>query len=484
MDGAGFDGGGYVTAYLLNQIHSLCNSTISASDFRDLPALAARFKTRTRKDGVEAYLWDRLSTGTQKALANYDPASGLAPRLQRALAKELTELTRGDCFYDKRRFAGVRLRPATRRLLRQAGEATAAVEANRRLLQDAFPEEIKPDAERKRFLDQVDLLAGTSSGGWTALYLAKHKRPEDALPGLLPFWKRVIDAMSPDNSGLGRLARAAAGFCAVGSSDRLRALFRKEFGDLRLGELQHSVLITSFQLDNRRPRRSWQPKVFHNFGEDKGPKREPDRNEFVVDVAMRTGSAPLLFPIFQSIKGKGAGYLDGGIYANNPSLCAVAQILDSWEENPGLDVTPDYSDETPLNPNPKDPERVRLQHRISEIAVLSVGNGATEAYVDAKMQDGVADWGYQKWMMDPQHFARLLHVMMECGTSAVDYQCREILRGNYFRLQPWFPERLTAYNGEEVDEAIEQMKNLDYTQHELADSVGWLEAAGWFGAEA
>ena len=79
--------------------------------------------------------------------------------------------------------------------------------------------------------DRRMIFAGTSSGAWSALYLASHENPDDVLKcqmedpcSLISFWARATDAMSPHNSSLSRLAKATLGQCSYASNDRLKAV--------------------------------------------------------------------------------------------------------------------------------------------------------------------------------------------------------------------------------------------------------------------
>ena len=149
------------------------------------------------------------------------------------------------------------------------------------------------------FLSQVDLIAGTSTGGLLALGLAS---------GLSPTQTR---SMYEDkghivfkDSLLGNILDAGN---LIGAAYPLRPLRDElilQFGEKRLSDLSKKVLISSFDLDNNPQNpdetRNWKAKFFHNY-----PGPDSDGDETVVDVAIRTANAPSYFPIYQ-------GYIDGG----------------------------------------------------------------------------------------------------------------------------------------------------------------------------
>ena len=209
-------------------------------------------------------------------------------------------------------------------------------------------QEGKPD-----FLDKVDLFAGTSTGGLLALGLAYGLKPEDCRK-LYEQYGQEIFKRSP----LGILSDI---FNAKYKNDRLAARLQEQFGDrATLGDLANQgkyVLISSFDLDNgpdnRQGIRMWKPKFFHNLD-----AADLDFKEKVVAVALRTSAAPTYFPIYD-------GYVDGGVVANNPSMCALAQALD--------------------------PKTGRQE--LTDIVLLSVGTGLNPKIVE-EMNAG---WGLSHW---------------------------------------------------------------------------------------
>lgn len=87
----------------------------------------------------------------------------------------------------------------------------------------------------------------------------------------------------------------------------------------------NTVLVPAFQLDNMDPKapsadtvtstnRRWIPRFFHNLNNSES------LDEKVVDIALRSSAAPTYFPIYQ-------GFVDGGVFANNPALCAITTAL-------------------------------------------------------------------------------------------------------------------------------------------------------------
>lgn len=238
------------------------------------------------------------------------------------------------------------------------------------------------------FLSKVDLFAGTSTGGILALGLAAGLTPREIGQLYAESGTRVFaDSVWDDIHDLGKLTGADY------SNQPLKQAILDRIGEITLGDLPKRVLISSFDLDNE-PRtpgvlRTWKPKFFHNF-----PGNDSDADQELVDVALRTSAAPTYFPIYQ-------GYIDGGVVANNPSMCALAQALNAEAGGQNL----------------------------RQVTLLSIGTGINSRFLT--QQD--ADWGLAQWA------PHLVSLMIEGSVGVVDYQCQQILGKRYLRIDPILP---------------------------------------------
>ncbi len=244
------------------------------------------------------------------------------------------------------------------------------------------------EAAQPGFMSSIDLIAGTSTGGILALGLASGMSPTEVRILYENLGGKVFaDNFWDDLHDLGQLVHAEY------SNTYIKDELTKRFGNMSLGDLPKKVLVASFVLDNKSKDpaipRTWKPKFFHNF-----PGEGSDRHEHVVDVALRTSAAPTFFPIYQR-------YTDGGVVANNPSMCALAQA-----------VNPDSGG-----------------CKISDIRLISVGTGSNPQFLDVDN----ADWGLAKWA------PHLITLMLDGGVGLADYQCRQLLGKHYLRLNPLLP---------------------------------------------
>ena len=268
-------------------------------------------------------------------------------------------------------------------------------------------------------IDSIDLVAGTSTGGLLALGIAAGFDLSVIRSLYVEKGARIFDdSWLDDLIDLGRLRGAEY------ASKPLRKELHKLLGDTTLGELHKKVLVTAFDLDNEAPQnRTWKPKLFHNY-----PGTDTDADVLAVDVGLYTSAAPTFFPSVD-------GYIDGGVFAGNPSMCALAQTQDP---------------------------RYGLGLSLNEVALLSMGTGTSLQYVTGKSHD----WGYAQW-------AKPLISLMFDGTAGIaDYQCRQMLHDRYHRIAPVFP----AGNAVGLDAVDKIPYMIDFAEAlPIEDTIRWLQ---------
>lgn len=244
----------------------------------------------------------------------------------------------------------------------------------RGLLSTLLLQRLIDDSSVPELIDRVDLFAGTSTGGLIALGLAA-EMPLDEIKDLYLedgpkiFSENFFDQIRDVGNLLGPQY----------SNRELKRSLRDIFGDRKLGDLKRRVMVPAFELDNlkdMRPgeSRRWKAKIFHNL-----PNREADKDRLLRDVALYTCSAPTYFPVAD-------GFIDGAVFANNPSLCAIAQALDKrWRSHP----------------------------RLADIRLISIGSGQRIAY----LAGGEHHWGVVQWG------AKIIPILMEASQETTHFQC-------------------------------------------------------------
>ena len=280
------------------------------------------------------------------------------------------------------------------------------------------------EAARPGMVAQTDLIAGTSIGGILALSLAAGFSAAEVTHSFEVSGTAVFPPPSLDAE------QAPGETAALYANDNLKAALTAIFGDRTLADLSKKVLIAAFDLDSEAKSglgriRTWKPKFFHNF-----PGPGSDGDEKIVDVALRTSAAPIYFPIYQ-------GYVDGGVVAKNPAMCALAQAIDAEAGRQSL----------------------------TDIVLLSIGTGQNADFLAADVtNDG--NWGMTQWSTD----TRLLDVTWGNDVSLVDYQCRRFLGKRYHRLDPILSESIHLDDFAQLRRLVAVAR-----QEDLADAVAWLQ---------
>jgi patatin-like phospholipase/acyl hydrolase len=266
------------------------------------------------------------------------------------------------------------------------------------------------------FLHKTEMLAGSSIGGINAMGLAAGITPTEMVD---LYKERTTDIFSKRDWWDSIAGPTDEVFRADYDNDGLKDVLEDYFGDRTLADLDKKVVITSFDLDNHDAqskqsatrvykRRFWKAKIFHNYD---GVGN--DGAQLVVDVGLRTSAAPTIFPSHQ-------GFIDGGIVANNPSLCALGRAVKS-----GV---------------PQD-----------QIVVLSIGTGINATYIEGDR----LDWGLKAWA------SSLMPMFMDGMVGLPDYICGQLLPNRYVRISPFLPEEVSLDDASRVDDLIGWADDVD-----------------------
>ncbi|MBL7767501.1 MAG: patatin-like phospholipase family protein [Flavipsychrobacter sp.] len=169
--------------------------------------------------------------------------------------------------------------------------------------------------------DYFDMICGTSTGGLIALALGlKIPTPEIS--------KIYIDqggTIFPRRTKIGGIIRQT--FWRGKYSDApLREVLQNVFKEARVKDLKNLVCIPSYSLTDARP---W------IFKRDHGELNR-DNETLLVDVALATSAAPTYFPLCEIERYDQKQFIDGGVWANNPTLVGVIEAL-TYFVGQGLD---------------------------------------------------------------------------------------------------------------------------------------------------
>jgi uncharacterized protein len=282
-----------------------------------------------------------------------------------------------------------------------------------------------PDA---RIADYFDLMAGTSTGGILVSLLlcpGENGRPrftaKEAVDLYLLHGSKIFVRPFIEN-----LTNPWGMNDPKYPAKHIEALLKEYFGNTKLSELLRPCIITSYNIETRAP---------HFFTQHDARSREG--YDFPLrDVARATSAAPTYFEpaLAKSTTGVSYPLVDGGVFANNPALCAYAearQIFASMQKTGKTAVA-------------------------SDMLMVSMGTGTIEK---PYKYDAAKEWGMISWVQP------ILDIMMSASAETIDFQIDKMfdaagVRGQYFRLMP------------DLDRASEEMDLVDEENLELLRQAG------------
>nr|WP_285866561.1 CBASS cGAMP-activated phospholipase [Mesobacillus maritimus] len=247
-----------------------------------------------------------------------------------------------------------------------------------------------------------DLIAGTSTGSIIASAVALEKEMDPLLAQYLKYGKQIF------------LREAKVGlFKSVYSDRHLRSLLKDSFGDTLLSDVEKHLLIPTVDLTRGKP-------YVHR---SKGPNEMDEVSVKLWDAVLSSCSAPVYFPP----NNIGNKYLsiDGGLWANNPSLVSLTDALH-------------YHHQT-----------------LESTQILSIGTGKQN--IDFSI-DGEKYWGLRHWLpFELPSFKvtpKLIDLAMDISSESVSYHCNLLLGKNYLRINKELGEEMPFDDVEYMDKLI------------------------------
>ncbi|MEL7034381.1 MAG: patatin-like phospholipase family protein [Cyanobacteria bacterium J06592_8] len=264
-----------------------------------------------------------------------------------------------------------------------------------------------PDA---KLAEYFDLFAGSSAGGiLSCLYLCPDPnsptRPMLFAQEVLQFYYEKSDQIFA-KSFLHSLLNFGGFLNEKYSHKTFAKLLENFFSDLRLSQLLKPSLITAYEIERRKT---------HFFTQHDA--RLDSRYDFLVrDVIRATTAAPTFFEVahIKSLKNEIYTFVDGGVFANNPALCAYAEARHKFNRYFNLD------------------ERYENGPTAKEMVILSLGTGDVKRSYPYK---SARNWGKIEWLMP------LFDIIMTGVSETVDYQMKQIYdaiekHDQYLRISP------------------------------------------------
>lgn len=257
--------------------------------------------------------------------------------------------------------------------------------------------------------DYFDLIAGSSTGGLLAAILLYPDNSNNARFSVqealdlyakkgddifnVGFWEHIINPFGLFNEKI--------------SQKNLENQLEEVFGDLELNDFIKPSLITSYDICQRKA------KFFTSHD-----AKELLQNFYVKDLCRATSAAPTYFEPakIKSLYGQEFTLIDGGVYANNPALCAYAEARK-------IKFSKLLNDEEKIN-----------YPSINDMIIVSVGTGTVLKSYQFKDFENA---GKIKWITP------LIDILLSSNVETVDYHLKKMYETlgprnsqNYHRLMP------------------------------------------------
>lgn len=336
------------------------------------------------------------------------------------------------------------------------------------------------------FLDNTDLIAGSSDGCLIGLCLASRLGKDPApkvIRDAINFSDEMIDALNVSCAQvvkfvLGLWPLVSARPCQ--STNAFTKLVRDRFGDMTLGDLdEENLKVLMLSLSMRRK----SPEVFQNFD-----PHSSDLSIKLADVALASSATPMLLPLpgFQVSRARGQDwFLDGSLIANNPSMTAVVSAAEHLERKAS---------------EARRPGRTLGHVKVASLGahLLEAGHGKSPNYDQVqlsmhwveRLRDQVRflrpsgdelDWGWLEWLFNRQFDVLDLIAFgwFEDSVDLVDIQCRRLLPSRqYHRYAPGLHQaelmiQLLFGNPRKLRE------ELDREAQKLSQGPGFASLVAW-----
>lgn len=176
----------------------------------------------------------------------------------------------------------------------------------------------------------------------------------------------------------------------------LEKILKDYFGDTKLSELIKPCIITAYNIELRKN---------HLFRQQKAITHGDTRDFYLRDVCRATSAAPTFFSVAEIFSIADTRYVlvDGGLFAHNPAISALIEVLKNFNT-----------------------------FNINDVHIVSLGTGITKNaynYEDFKKKRAIA--------IGPA----LVDIMTSSSSESNDYFIRQLYRsvnrtGNYIRIEP------------------------------------------------
>lgn len=249
-----------------------------------------------------------------------------------------------------------------------------------------------------RLADFFDFFAGTSTGGiLTSLYLCPddQQRPRFTAQNAVDLYLEYGDDIF-EISVWKKVASGDGVLDEKHDATQLERILKRYFGSTKLSELLRPCLITSYDIRKRRT---------HFFNKNDADTLGKSHDFLIRDVCRATSAAPTYFEtaLIYSLDDVSYPLIDGGVFANNPALCAYSEVRNMKPELTAKDML-----------------------------IVSLGTGSeNESY----SYNVARNWGSIGWVRP------VIDIMMSGAAEVTDYHLSKMYSAiqkedQYIRFQP------------------------------------------------
>lgn len=245
-----------------------------------------------------------------------------------------------------------------------------------------------PDRNPYDLATGYDLIVGTSTGGILAAALASGLSPDAIIAFYLKHGPSIFTSPMP-KGGVGLFWWLLRHWNTSGNSQAaLKAALEGTFGEMTLKQLWEkrriALCISTVNLITQQPRVFKTP---HNISQQKFR----DNNWRISDICLASSAAPVYLPIARlrdpDTPTNLHAFVDGGLWANNPTLVGLIEALEMAGENQPIEI---------------------------------VSVGTCSPAVGRSLGTNTGDWGLRQWRVG----VNVTETSMEASARATDYMAQ------------------------------------------------------------
>ena len=236
----------------------------------------------------------------------------------------------------------------------------------------------------KDLFQKFDCFAGTSTGALIASALLNGFGPRELTHFYTIFGRKIFPRRRKNVKNEAKY-----------SQNFLETILKTTVSEkTTFADLDKHLIIPACTLSNPIDGR-WGVEIYDNYDPEKA------KNWNLVDIALRSSAAPVYFPSHNQ-------YIDGGLYALNPSLLALSRAIDPKGGNKAL----------------------------SDLKILSIGTGINPSSIK-----GPINWGLDQWLSPTDNSSAhpLISLITDIGATIPNYPLEQLLKDKYLRIDSLLP---------------------------------------------